>query len=253
LFYWRTTFRVNYDHVMSHDPHLEPQWWTPRKAAVRRRALSREAIVAAAMKVLRSEGIDAMSMRRIATELDTGAASLYAHVAHKEELLELVFDEVVKEVPLPEVDAANWKEQAIRLWSDSHAAMARNGDIARVAIARVPVGPNAMLLSERMMTILRAGGVPEQAVAWSIDVVGLYVASNAIENALMRDKHKGVEPTAYYAQVGEYFANLPPALFPTTTALMPVLMTGDSEQRFRFGLELLVEGLASLAATSEGS
>src|SRR5688500_16523621 len=121
----------------------EPPWWTPRKVTTARRALSRELIVTAALKVLRAEGIDAVSMRRVAAELDTGAASLYAHVANKEELLDLVFDAVSGEIPLPEPDPARWREQITRLWTDSQEALARNGDIARVALGRVPVGPNS--------------------------------------------------------------------------------------------------------------
>ena len=71
-----------------------------------------------------------------------------------------------------------------RLWTDSHAALARNGDIARVALGRMPIGPNALRIAEATMAILRAGGVPDRAVAWAVDVVGLYVAANAVEGAV---------------------------------------------------------------------
>ncbi|MFC4942451.1 TetR/AcrR family transcriptional regulator [Pseudonocardia sp. GCM10023141] len=228
------------------DTSPEPPWWTPRKAVVRR-SLSREVIVAAALKVLRAEGIDAVSMRRIATELGTGAASLYAHVAHKEELLELVFDEVVSEVPLPDPDPRHWQEQVTQLWSDSCAALARNGEIARVAIGRIPVGPHALRLSEATMSLLRMGGVPDQAVAWAVDVIGLYVSANAVERSLAADRERaGADDDAYYADVGSYFAALPADRFPVTLALGAALMQGSAEERFRFGLDLLVRGLAAL-------
>ena len=60
-----------------------------------RRALSRQAIVSAALEILRAEGMDAVSMRRVATALGTGPASLYAHVANKDELLDLLYDELL--------------------------------------------------------------------------------------------------------------------------------------------------------------
>jgi AcrR family transcriptional regulator len=241
---------VNYDSAVPGIADLpEPPWWTPRKTAAPRRSLSREAIVAAALEVLRAEGIDAVSMRRVAAELGTGPASLYAHIAHKEELLEQVFDEVAAEIPLPDPDPAGWQEQVRRLWIDSHAAFARNGDIARVALGRVPLGPNSLRVAEVTMAVLRAGGVPDQAAAWAVDVVGLYVVANAIEGAVYADRQRSEqERQAYWTQVADYFAAVPADRFPTTAALAPMMMVGTGEERFAFGLDLIIRGLSSLAA-----
>lgn len=224
------------------DP-ADPPWWTPSKPP-RRHGLSRAVIVEAGLRVLRKEGIDALSMRRIATELDTGPASLYAHVANKDELLELVFDEVVGDVPLPEVDPARWRELVTRLWADSHDTMVRNGDIVRFTLGRVPVGPNSMRLADVTMALLLAGGVPRQAVAWAVDVVGSYVAACAVEVALRSDEQATAE---FYERYAAYFAGLPAQRFPVVTGLADVLTAGDDVARFRFGLELLVGGLAALA------
>ena len=229
-------------------PDLEPPWWTPRKAAASRRALSRELIVATALDVLRAEGMDAVSMRRVASELGTGPASLYAHVAGKDELLDLLYDEVVGTIPLFEPDPDRWREQVTQLWIDSREALARAGDIARYSLGRVPMGPNALRIAELTMTVLRAGRVPDQAVAWAVDVVGMFVTANAVEDAVTADlARQGRDPQEYYDQVHRYFAGLPADRFPITAALVPQLMTGTGDERFRFGLELLVGGLAALA------
>src|SRR5215472_10392704 len=73
------------------EPVPPPPWQrTPTRAARRRRdPISKEAIVAAAIRLMDAEGFDALSMRRIADELDTGAASLYWHVGSKDGLLDL--------------------------------------------------------------------------------------------------------------------------------------------------------------------
>jgi len=235
-------------------PDPEPPWWTPRRPGAPRRSLSREAIVEAALSVLRVEGMDAVSMRRIASELGTGPASLYAHVASKDELLDLLYDEVVGDVPLVEPDPARWREQVTQLWIDSRAALVRAGDIARHSLGRVPMGPNALRLSELMMTLMRAGGVPDQAVAWSIDVIGMFVTASAVEDAVTAALARaGRDPAEYYAQVGRYFATLPADTFPTTGALLPMLITGGDDERFRFGLDLLVGGLAALARSPASS
>lgn len=226
----------------------DPPWWTPRKSAAPRRSLNREVVVAAALGVLRAEGIDALSMRRVATELGTGAASLYAHIAHKEELLDLVLDEVLGEIDVPEADGARWREQITAFWTSFHAALVRNGDIARVLLGRVPMGPNSLRVAEGTMAILRAGGVPDQAVAWAVDIVGRYVAATAIESAEhVNLQRSGGDPGQYYARVFQYFAGLPADRFPVTAALVPVLTQGDGDVRFAFGLDLIVRGLAGHA------
>ena len=225
------------------DP-VDPPWWTPPKAP-RRHGLSRAVIVEAGLRVVRKEGIDALSMRRIATELDTGPASLYAHVANKDELLEILFDEVAGEIPLPEPDPG-------ALARAGHAAVdglprrrcCAYGDIARFAIGHIPVGPNSMRLSEITMALLRAGGVPDQAVAWAVDVVGGFVTFRSVEDATREDAAK--DP-AFFERYQRYFAGLPAERFPVSAALSGMLTSGTDVERFRFGLDLLIGGLAALA------
>lgn len=226
----------------------EPPWWTPRKAPAPRRSLSRQGIVAVALEVLRAEGMDAVSMRRVAAELGTGPASLYAHVANKDELLDLLYDEVIGVVPPVEPDPARWREQITELWTAAREALVAGRDIARHSLGRVPMGPKALRLAELMMSMMRVGGVPDQAVAWAVDVIGMYVSATAVEDAVTADlAREGRDPAEYYAQVHRYFTTLPADRFPTIAALAPMMMEGDGEERFRFGLDLLVGGLAALA------
>jgi AcrR family transcriptional regulator len=63
------------------------------------------------LRLLDRDGLDALSMRRGADELGTGAASLYWHVGSKDGLLDLVFDRVIGEQPIPAPDPKRWKEQ----------------------------------------------------------------------------------------------------------------------------------------------
>jgi AcrR family transcriptional regulator len=205
-------------------------------------------IVAAAREILRAEGIDGLSMRRLATVLETGPASLYAHVANKDELLEMLFDEVMGDIPLPEPDPARWRELVTRLWTDSRDVMVANGDIARVSLGHIPVGDNTMKVAEATVALLRAGGVPEQAAGWAVDVVGSFVTACAIEDAGRSPEEQKPE---FYERYTQYFTNLPPERFPVITSMAAAFTAGDAEQRFRFGLELLVGGLAALVPPGE--
>ena len=122
-------------------------------ASVKRRrpALSRAAIVAEALRIVDAEGVEAVSMRRVADRFGTGPASLYAHVANREELLLLVADEVAAEVSLPDVDPKRWRVQLLTLLTDLRAVLTSHGDIAAMSIARIPLMPNSLRVADRMI------------------------------------------------------------------------------------------------------
>src|SRR5262245_60373995 len=89
------------------EPQIPPPPWQrlpDRHSRRRREPISREAIVSAAVKLLDREGLAALSMRRLAEELGTGAASLYWHVGSKDGLLDLVLDQLIGEEQVPDAD-----------------------------------------------------------------------------------------------------------------------------------------------------
>ncbi len=110
------------------------------------------------LRILDSDGLDGLSMRRVAEELDNGAASLYWHVGSKDGLLDLIFDRVIGEQGLPEPEGGHWKEQIKQVARAQSAAIRRHRDLVAVSLGRVPMGPNALRYSEGVLAILRAGG-----------------------------------------------------------------------------------------------
>src|SRR3954452_23449408 len=116
--------------------------------------LTRAQIVQAGLRIVQREGIDGVSMRRIAAEFDTGPSSLYAHVANKDELLQLMFDEVCGLVTPPSLDPPRWKEQILQLARAAHHVLLEHNDLARSALATIPSGPNAMRISDAMLGMM---------------------------------------------------------------------------------------------------
>src|SRR5256885_2201867 len=89
-----------------------PPWQrTVRRAEPPRRQVSQGLILDATLELVRREGMDAVSIRRIAEELRIGPATVYVHFASKDELMELVLDQVMDEVEVPEPDPARWADQ----------------------------------------------------------------------------------------------------------------------------------------------
>jgi AcrR family transcriptional regulator len=224
-----------------------PPWRRSRKDARRRRPLSQELIVDTSMRILDAEGLDALSMRRVALELRTGPASLYAHVANKDELLELMIDRVIGEIEIPPPEPARWQEQIMEAAQASHRAWTGHPGIARAALANIPVGPNSLRFGEAMLAILRAGGVPDQPAAWFLDRLSLYVLADAFEESLHRERGRRTPEDAedHLAQIRAYYSSLPPDRFPTIMSMVEPLMSGDGADRLDFGVELMVRGLAS--------
>lgn len=201
------------------------------------------------------EGLDATSMRRVAEELGAAPSALYWHVRNKDELLQLVLDRVVGEIELPRRDPENWQEQLKALAREMRRILANHRDIARVTIGSIPAGPNALLIAEWMNALLREAGLPDRTVALFGDLAGLYVGAYAYEESLGLASPTGEElpPEQVLAMLQEYWASLPKERFPHTLALLDRLFEGDRDERFEFGLDVLVRGLASLAAEPEAS
>ena len=215
-------------------------------------ALSREAIVDAALAIVREEGIDALTMRRLAHALDTGPASLYVYVANRDELWDLVFDAAVASIETEPTDPARWREQLHALAGRMvHMMVVEYPGMARLAMARIPVGDNALRVSESVLSLLKAGGVGDQAAAYAADLLSMFVTATASEQSLYAQLYSDPEhEMREVARIAERFATVSPERFPTIAALRAQLTSGDGEERFSLGLDVLINGL--LETPTEG-
>jgi len=239
-------------------PEIPPPPWrkparTPRTPA--RQPLSQDAIVDAAIRVLDAEGLDAVSMRRVAEELKTGPASLYAHVENKEELLDLVRERVLAEVRLPTPDPARWQEQIKELAYEIQRAHAGHRDIARLSLGSIPTGYYQLRIGEALMAIMVAGGVPPSVAALATDRLSLYITADAYEGALVVANYGLGTPDAAerfrerLAQIHAYYKALPPDAFPMLSRYVDELIEADSDTRFEFGLDMLIRSLDTYVQT----
>jgi AcrR family transcriptional regulator len=215
-------------------------------------ALSRDAIVEAGLEIVREEGIDALTMRRLAQALDTGPASLYVYVANRGELWELLFDAAIAAVETEPTDPERWREQLHALAARIVDVMAvRYPGIAKLAMTHIPSGENAMRITESMLSLLKAGGVSDQAAAYAADLLSTYVNAIAYEHSTYRDVHEDPEHELHeVARLAERFGTLSAERYPTLAALGPKMTYGDGDERFALGLDVLINGL--LATPAEG-
>jgi AcrR family transcriptional regulator len=236
--------------VMTDEPLPPPPWLHRGKRPAPRRQLTQDAIVDAAIEVLDQEGMDAVSMRRVAQALGTGAASLYQHVGGKDELTLLMFDRIAGEVPPPPApDPERWQEQVRETMTSVWRAMMAHPGIAAVAIGAIPSGQNALAYTEGVLAILRAGGLTKQQCAWAMDNLYKFVTADAYEQSLFVIDAKD----EMHEELANYYRALPPARFPVLTDMLDELFSGDGDQRFAFGLDMLIAGLGAMAPGAEGA
>jgi AcrR family transcriptional regulator len=206
--------------------------------------------VKTAIGVLDREGLDALSMRRIAEERDTGAASLYWHVGSKDGLLDMIFDHVIGEVEVPKPKPQRWREQLKEVARAVRAVILRHRDIVRISIGRIPMGPSALRVSEGLFAILRAGGMPDQLAVTAHHLLF------AIINGFTLDEttEVGVEiegpPDEQAANAARaYIAQLPAERFPNLIAVAEQFHYADNDQSFELLIDLFVDGLTARAPT----
>ena len=236
-----------------------------RQARRRKEPISRDAIVAAAIRLLDREGLAALSLRRLAEELGTGAASLYWHVGSKDGLLDLVLDQVIGEQQVPDPDPERWQEQLKDVARAQRRISLRHPYVVRISIGRIPMGPNALRYSERVLAILRAGGLPpRRAVQGYLLLIaavnGFSLDETGVEDGPDTDIDTGTgtgasAPAADPAglqraadMARDYIASLPAELFPNMTALADEFAFADPDERFEFLIDIFVDGLARRAA-----
>ena len=173
------------------------------------------------------------------------AASLYAHVANKDDLVSILVDRAAAEMDLPEPDPERWEEQ-VRNWCRSmRQALIRHPNLARATLGSIPTGENALTATEWLIGLLRAAGLPDQIVAYTCDLLPLYVGAVSFEEGIETAERGGEGMDAYVAEIGAYFAALPRERFPNILAIIGEMMRNEGDERFEFGLDMILAGIAS--------
>jgi len=225
--------------------------------------ISREAIVAAAIRLLDADGLAALSMRRLAEELGTGAASLYWHVGSKDALLDLVFDELIGEgvgefgdgTEAP--DPSRWREQLKEIAQAQRALSLRHRYLVRISVGRIPMGPNALRLSERVLAILLAGGLPPRVAVQGYLLLVAVVNGFTMDETGMGDAPPAPDagtrpgdpasPGETGAMARDYLASLPADQFPVLVSLADEFALTDRNERFAILIDTFIDGLARRA------
>lgn len=203
----------------------------------RRGRLSRDLIVATALRLMDEEGLEAVTMRRVAHELGVEAMSLYHHVRDKEDLLGGVIEAAMAAFPFPE-DHPDWREAARRTARAWRALLkAHPHVITLMAHRREPLlVPAALRPVEYALSVLRRAGLPETMAVRAVRAVGSYIQGFVL--AEVAHLFGGETDAPAELDPGPIAAELP-----VLAAHLPHLLHCDVDEEFEHGLDLMIRGV----------
>jgi AcrR family transcriptional regulator len=204
-------------------------------------SLSRDRILAAAVALADEEGLEPLTMRRLAESLGARAMALYNHVANKDDLLDGMVDLVFGEIDLPST-ADEWKPAMRRRAIAVRAALSRHTWAVGLMESRSSPGPATLRHHDAVLGCLRGAGFTPALTAHTYAAMDSYIYGFALqERSLPFDK--GVD-TSVLAQA--FLASFPTADYPHLAAftIEHVLQPGyDFSDEYEFGLDLILDGL----------
>ena len=135
-----------------------------RRTPGQRAGLTREAVLAGARAALAQDGIEALSMRRLAQRLGVAPNALYSHVASRDDLIDALLDDTLEEVRAPDPGRGNWRAGIETIMRRTYAVLLAHPDLVPLYVARRGArGPRAVALGEAMLEMLARGGIEGDA------------------------------------------------------------------------------------------
>jgi AcrR family transcriptional regulator len=219
-------------------------------------SLSRVEIARTAMRLADTEGIEATSMRRIATELDAGTMTLYGYVSDREALLAAMLDEALAEIELPERGPGSWRddlEEAARQLRD---VCRRHPWVAQL-LGNTPVlyAPRWLRTLEFSLAALEPFGMDVRRAAAIVRLINNYVVGTTLrENSEIRPAGLDDDQVAYRAAVAAYLQQVVSSdRYPFFSRLARVMLDGsdfDRDENFDLGLRCLLDGVEAQVTDS---
>jgi AcrR family transcriptional regulator len=215
------------------------------QASRRRRPLTRDSVLQAALQLADQGGIEAVSMRRLGQALHVEAMSLYKHVAGKEDVLDGLAELVSAEflAPSPGVE---WRAAIRQSAISVHESVLRHPWAAPLLESRTRPGPARLRYLDAFIGVLAAAGFPLPVVIWAFAAIDGHTYGFAMQELAMPFGAEGQGDAA-----GQFVAHQALEAYPS----LAVLATAVAEHpeafplRFEFGLDLLLDGLERLRAS----
>jgi TetR/AcrR family tetracycline transcriptional repressor len=223
-----------------------PSLWfgAPMDDQDRRPQLTRQRVVTEALAVIAHDGAQALTMRRLAARLGVVPGALYHHVRNKQQLQDLVLDNVLAEVDLHLDPSQAWPQQLKVLAHRLRQVLEAHPGIAGILKTRDPLGPHSLALAEAFLSPLQTAGFADRQAGLAFFLLVDYTIGVAVSTPATSVNEQRVRDPAIRTQLHEFFRSLPPDRFPALVALGEHVWVDNRDERFTAGLQVLADGLA---------
>jgi AcrR family transcriptional regulator len=217
------------------DPPIDDQDRRPR--------LTRERVVAEALTVIANDGVQALTMRSLAARLGVVPGAVYHHVRNKQQLQDLVLDNVLAEVDVHVDHALGWTDQLKVLAHRLRRVLEAHPGVAGILKTRDPLGPHSLALAEAFLEPLQAARFGDRDAGLAFFLLVDYTIGFAVSDTSTSVNEQRVRDPGTRAQLHQFFRSLPPDQFPALVALGEHVWVDNRDERFTAGLHVLVDGL----------
>ncbi|MEV6242316.1 TetR/AcrR family transcriptional regulator [Lentzea sp. NPDC051838] len=218
---------------------MDSVWFSkPRPSSGQPLGLSREAIVRKAVEMLDADGLQKLSMRKLAAALGAAPMSLYWHVPTKDALIELCLDEIYGEFVLPD-PGEDW-ETALRgmMHSLRHLALKHPWWVRGIGEFN-SIGPNAVAMADSMFEPMLRAGLSMAVAAQSISTVSSFVTGYALAEANFVARGGMDSPPPDLAKIADMYRDE----HPNYVKMLDEQEIWSLEGQFEFGLDCVIDGI----------
>jgi AcrR family transcriptional regulator len=200
-------------------------------------------VVAEALTVIAQDGVQALTMRRLAARLGVVPGALYHHVGNKQQLQDLLLDGVLAEVDLDLDPSLAWTEQLKILAHRLRQVLEAHPGIAAILKTSDPLGPHSLALAEAFLSPLQTAGFADRQAGLAFFLLVDYTIGFAVSTPATSVNEQRVRDAAIRTRLHQFFRSLPPERFPALVALGEHVWVDNRDERFAAGLDVLVAGL----------
>ena len=188
-------------------------------------------------------------MRRLAQELDTGAASLYVYLRNTAELHAAMLEQLLGQVDLGQVtEAGDWRGRLVRVLTSYTVILFGQPGLAQSVLVTRPSGPAYLGLVEGILALPSAGGVPPAGAAWAVDILLHFATSTAAEQGT---RHRAGDELEDEDAVAAALREAPADTFPHVAGLGAELLSGTGPDRLAWGFHVLINGITQTPRPEE--
>lgn len=215
--------------------------------ATPRPPLTRDRVVRAAVEIADREGLDALTMRRLGSELGVRAMSLYRHVANKDEILDAIVESVIAEIEIPR-HGDDWRDAMRRRAQSAREVLTRHAWAIGLLESRRLMGPAIVAYLDAIVGCLRAEGFTVEQAAHAFWLLDCYVYGQVIQEISLSPRESGPPEPASGSAPDAALLEAYPSFAELIEHAGQHEYTLDGE--FEHGLEVILDALARTRRTA---